>query len=901
LNNTDVYTFGELLTTFRKQHHISQNDLAARMDVHRNTIGKWERGIGLPESKTIVLELAKQLRLNDQETRQLLEASLTAVSSYWNVPYQRNPFFTGRKEILHHLHSVLLTEKTVTITQSHALSGLGGIGKTQMAIEYAYQHAPEYAAVFWIGADTYETLTASFISIAELLNLSEKQEQDQNKVVAAVLRWLNSHLEWLLIYDNVEDIEMVKRFLPNSRSGAILFTTRIHALGTLAHTIEVTQMSQEEGIDFLSHRAKLLHSHASPVILSPTDIDIAKTMVELMDGLPLALDQAASYIEATQCSLSDYQQLFQSAHFRLLDERDAYADHPLSVARTFALAFEQLKKNSPVAAELLTVCAFLAPDAIPETFFIEGAKYLGPTFELLAADPLKFNAAIKALPTYSLIQRNATTRILTIHRLVQVVLRESLEETVQRIWEARVIHAMSQLLPREKTEANYWQICERLIPHALVGVTLSEQWDTNEVLQNTLALLSFICRVATYLSHRARFAEAESLYQRALQIGEATRQNEDALMAEALHGLARLYREQGKYEEAEPLYQRALVIRERVLGSEHVLVSETLNELANIYQRQRRYEEAEPLYLQAVRIREQELGMQHAQLASPLYNLAELYRRQGRYEEAEPLYQRSLSIGKHVFGPEHVEIGHSLNGLAMFYFVQDKDEMAEPLYQQALHIWEQGLGLDHPYVAYPLINLGELYRKQGKYEQAELFYQRGLHIWEQALGVNNINVAQANCELAENFRKQGKYEEAEPLYLRALSIREQALGLEHPDVAESVQGLAQLYTDQGKYEQAELFFRRALTIRQQHLDTQHPDVAETLHHIAYFHQLQQHTTEALSLYQQALMMREQALGLHHPKTDATRTAYTQLLRELGRVEEAAIVEAQVQVSEFSSL
>ena len=309
--------------------------------MHRNTIGKWERGIGLPESKTIVLELAKQLHLNEQETRQLLEASLTAVSPYWHMPYQRNPFFTGRKEILQHLHSVCLLRKPSTITQSHALSGLGGIGKTQMAIEYAYQHAPEYAAVFWIGADTYETLTASFISIAELLNISEK-EQDQSKVVAAVLRWLNSHLEWLLIYDNVEDIEMVKRFLPNSRSGAILFTTRIHALGTLAHTVEVTQMSQEEGIHFLSHRAKLLHSYASPAALSPSDIDIARTMVELMDGLPLALDQAGSYIEATQCSLSDYLQLFQSARLRLLDERDAHADHPAVRRQDLCVGFRAI-------------------------------------------------------------------------------------------------------------------------------------------------------------------------------------------------------------------------------------------------------------------------------------------------------------------------------------------------------------------------------------------------------------------------------------------------------------------------------------------------------------------------------------------------------------------------------
>ena len=155
--------------------------------------------------------------------------------------------------------------------------------------------------------------------------------------------------------------------------------------------------------------------------------------------------------------------------------------------------------------------------------------------------------------------------MLTIHRLVQVVLRESLEETAQRIWEAQVIHAMSHLLPREKTETNYWQICERLIPHALVCIALSEQWNVNEVLPKASALMSLMSRVATYLSHRAQYIEAKSLYQRALQIGENTLQSENVCMAEALHGLARLQR-QGKYEEAEPLYQASIDDKGAELG-----------------------------------------------------------------------------------------------------------------------------------------------------------------------------------------------------------------------------------------------------------------------------------------------------------------------------------------------
>src|SRR5215469_13828493 len=196
--------FGELLQQLRKRKKISQQQLANRLGVHRNTIGGWERGDRLPETKGMVLELANQLSLNEQETRQLLEASLTALAPYWQMPYQRNPLFTGREEILYPLHEVLSHEETAILSQSYALSGLGGIGKTQTAVEYAYRHANEYSALFWIGADTYERLASDFLMLAEVLNLPERQEHDLSKVMAAVQRWLSNHRDWLLIFDIVE-------------------------------------------------------------------------------------------------------------------------------------------------------------------------------------------------------------------------------------------------------------------------------------------------------------------------------------------------------------------------------------------------------------------------------------------------------------------------------------------------------------------------------------------------------------------------------------------------------------------------------------------------------------------------------------------------------------------------
>src|SRR5260370_42257218 len=154
-------TFGNILKTLRKQQNITQQELASRIGVHRNTIGIWERGDYLPESKTIVLELAHKLQLSNCDTQRLLEASLTTLSPHWQVPYQQNPFFTVREALLATLHQILFWRQTADLPRSYALCGLSGIGKTAIAIEYAYRHTQEYSAIFWIEATTQETILAS--------------------------------------------------------------------------------------------------------------------------------------------------------------------------------------------------------------------------------------------------------------------------------------------------------------------------------------------------------------------------------------------------------------------------------------------------------------------------------------------------------------------------------------------------------------------------------------------------------------------------------------------------------------------------------------------------------------------------------------------------------------------
>ncbi len=832
-------SFGELLKTHRKRKGLTQKQLAQQLGVHANTISSWELGTYLPDTRGLVLELARHLALDEQETRQLLEASLTALSPHWLVPLPRNPFFTGREGILAALHTHLHVEQVVALTQSYALRGLGGIGKTQIALEYTYRHALEYSAIFWIEAETIEHVMSSLLHIAELLQLPERQEADQQRIVAAVQRWLSTHSQWLLIWDNVEDLELLQRLLPPTRQGATLITTRHQALGTLARGMDLAPMEREEGMLFVLRRAKVLEPEATSermhqlAVSMPAEYAATEKLVAAMERIPLALDQAGAYIEETGCSVSAYLERYEQQRARLLDRRGILGgDHPHSVTATFLLASKRIEREQSAAADLLHVCALLHAEAIPEELFVAGAAYLGPELASLATDPYQLDQVIAVLRSLSLVQRQPETRTLSMHRLVQAVLRERMSEPEQAEWLRRVVAALNAVFPDVTHEA--WGQCERLLPHVLTVATAIPDCAGDRELAEALQ------KAADYLCDRAQYEQAEPLYQRALRIGKQVWGPAHPQVAYPLCGLANLFYEQGKYQQAEPLYQRAL------------------------------------------QIREQALGPTHPDVASTLQRLGGLYWKEGKYEQAELLYQRALYIQEQAKGARHTEIAHLLNDLAILFVEQGKHEQGELLYQRARSILEQALGANHPAVAMPLNNLASLYIEQGMYEQAEPLCEQALHIWKQALGAEHPGVAYALRHLADLYMEQGKYEQAEPLYRQALRIWEQALGPEHPNLAYPFLGLAILFTRQGKYEQAEPLYRQALHIWEQHFGQHHPEIAQTLHDLAIFYQKQGNLSEAISLTERALGIRSQSLGDAHPKTVATRALYIQLVQEQGR-------------------
>jgi hypothetical protein len=320
-------------------------------------------------------DVTQSLRIALEDIRHLtMSAPPTAFPHIWDIPYPRNPVFTGREEVLTRLADTLKASQPTALSQPQAISGLGGIGKTQIAVEYAYRYRQNYQTVLWTRAETREALVSGYLAIAERLNLPEKDEQDQMAAIEAVLRWLKTHTQWLLILDNADDLSVVREFLPSVFGGHIVLTTRAQAMGRLANRVEVETMELDVATLFLLRRASLISPDAPLEHALVADIATARMICEELGGLPLALDQAGAYIEETQCTLSDYHKWYQMRRAALLQRRGGLvADHPEPVATTWSLAFEKIVQKSPAAADLLRCCAFLHPDAIPEEIFKSGA------------------------------------------------------------------------------------------------------------------------------------------------------------------------------------------------------------------------------------------------------------------------------------------------------------------------------------------------------------------------------------------------------------------------------------------------------------------------------------------------------------------------------------------------
>ncbi|MBZ5525851.1 MAG: tetratricopeptide repeat protein [Acidobacteriia bacterium] len=633
------------------------------------------------------------------------------------VPQERNPAFTGRDQLLKDLHSDLMEYGR------QALRGLGGIGKTQIAVEYAYRHRDDYSAVLWTFAESVSSLVAGFALMAAKLGLPEAASQEQAVAIEAVKIWLQQveNQGWLLLLDNADRPDLVMPFLPLQPQGHILLTSRAAVFQTVGilHPREVDVLEPQEATEFLLKRTGKDGGGKSVE---------ADALAKELGYLPLALEQAAAYIVKSGTSFKSYLASFKSQRLGLLNKQSPVLGNPQekqkrTVATTWAVNFADLEKNSPASAQILHMSAFLAPDMIPLEILEKGGKELGEPLKARLAEaiekPVILDELLQPLVDYSLVRRNPDTNSYSMHPLVQEVMREGISAEQDRVWADHVVRVVHAAFPDPGLFQN-WLDCDRLLPHALACARLI---DSHGLESEAAAVL--LSHAAYYLSEGAhQYTRAEPLYRRAAEIYEKALGAEHPHTAISLNNLGWVSRSQGKYKEAEPLYRRAFEIFEKALGAEYPLAARTLNNLAGLYWCQGRYEESESLHRRALEILEKVLGPEHQHTATCLNNLALLYYSQGKYEEAERLYWRALKIYQNTPGADHPDTAVTLASLALLLDKQGKYDEAESMYRRAVCIAQKALTDDHPHTQLYIRNLTCFYRARGRVKDAEELERR---------------------------------------------------------------------------------------------------------------------------------------------------------------------------------
>jgi tetratricopeptide (TPR) repeat protein len=748
----------------------------------------------------------------------LKQLGLVPVGIPSNINRYGSDHFVGRNEELLELDKLLRSSRRVAIT---AIQGMGGIGKTELALQYALGRTHS-GGICWLrgredvgGQIELFALTQLGLSIPEPL----KNRDLVDRVKYYWRYWPEG--EVLVVVDDVLDFEAIQNYLPPTEARfTVLITTRLD-LGGNIQRLDLGVLEAEAALAFLRGLigAKRVNEEFAD----------SQSLCKWLGYLPLGIELVGNYLKRNETlTVAKMQERLNekrlAAKGLIKNKKDIgiTAAHE-SLAAAFEVNWDDLMNGS----------VFTTPTG-------EYARQLGALLSLFAVAPVVWKWAVDCLPEWDaedleaarnegllgshLLQVNGDNTY-QLHPLVREFLavkldNMSIKDKFQQSCQSVILAAAES--SRERPEKSMIKECSLVIPHL------------------------------------------QELIDRSADLGDGIN---EAICA---NSLAWVHETIGRYKEAEQWYLRALKIREQQFGSDHPNTASSLNNLGNFYETIGRYEESERFLVKALEIREQQLGSDHPDTANSLNNLAWLYETMGKYQEVEELYLRSLATLEQQLGENHLKTSNILHNLGILYESMGRYEESEHLSVRALKIREEQLGSDHPDTASSLSNLGVLYESMERYEESEHLYLRVLAIREQQLEDNHPHTAYSLNNLASLYESTQRYEEAEPLYLKALKIIEYKLGSDHPSTASIVANLANLYRSTGRYIDAEPLYDRALVIREQQLGADHPDTAQCLNDRAKLHQLMYRYSEAEALYLRSLNIMEQQFGVNHTNTQAVR-------------------------------
>ena len=678
-------------------------------------------------------------------------SSHPSLPATWNVPHRRSPTFTGRDEELADLHAGLTS--VLPGASFQAVSGLGGVGKTQLAVEYAYRHANEYDVVWWLRAEEPALLAADFAELAFALRLRARTEPDQRLAVEAARRWLAQNSGWLLIFDSAREPAHVAPYLATSGAGHVIITSRHASWRGLAIPIALRGLAREDSVSFLLGRS------------GRSDDGSAELLAEALGDLPLALAQAAAYMEESGAPINLYLELFEKRRHELL-RRSALGETAPTVSTTWDIAFEEAQSRSPAAGELLRLAAFLAADDIPREGLAPGAEYLPPALAEAVSDPLVLDEAIAALRRCSLIEAQEST--LSVHRLVQAVVRDRLSDEEYAMWAEAAVRVVYEGLSADLEDAGTGSPDRgRFLPHVRPAADHAEA--AGVAREVTEQLLS---RAAKFQLETGAFIASRDLLEKALSIAEAIHGDDHAHVATILTKLSRVL---GELDEPEALTyaERALAIDMALYGEDHSSVARDYNNIAKVLRKRRDLAGAILNVERALAIDERLYGPDDPELIPRLNDLGFLRRVQGDLDGARQVLESALSRGETAWGRDHADLGSLLGNLAdVLPELAERErragntatararlEEARGLLVRAVAIGEATYGPNHYVVSMRRNNLGLLLRDLGDIAGAYREISRALEIMKKEVGPGHRRVSQfeKNLEVVsrEYRRKSG--------------------------------------------------------------------------------------------------------------------------------------------------
>ena len=755
--------------------------------------------------------------------------------------------------------------------QRAAVVGLGGVGKTQVVLEFAYRkrEVSPNCSIFWIPAVNPATFEQVYLQIGHLLNIHGIAEKnaDVKQLIKTRLSQESSG-QWLLILDNADDIDVLYKkgygdneslalidYLPSSRYGSIVFTTRNRKAAVKqagGNVVKVYEMDQADAKKILEKT--LIQKH----ILKENKATVK--LLELLAYLPLAIVQAVAFINENEISISSYIALYENGEDEVIEllskdfeDQGRYRDKDMKnpIATTWLISFNQISLQDRLAADYLSFMSCVVPQRIPESL-------LPP-----AQSKIKMTAAIGTLTAYSFITKREIEQTFDLHRLVHLATRNWMRTTQSlAAWTQRTLSRLADVFPigDHKNKA----IWTAYLPHALHILALPHPSNGNKEAEITL-----LFKVGWCLDSNGQYVESEQMHRQTLALREKVLGIEHPDTLTSMSQLASALSNQGKYVEAEQMHRQTLALREKVLGLEHPNTLTSMNELALALSSQGKYVEAEQMHRQTLALREKVSGIEHPGTLTSMNNIALALSGQGKYVEAEQMHRQTLALREKVSGLEHPDTLVSMNNIALALSSQGKYVEAEQMLRQTLALKEKVLGLEHPDTLTSINNIALAINGQGKYVEAEQMHRQTLALREKVSGLEHPGTLTSMNNIASSLSWQGKYVETEQMYRQTLALREKVLGLKHPNTLTSMDGLALALSWQGKYAEAEQMYRQTLALREKVLGLEHPDTLESMNGLASRLNWQDKYVEAEQMYRQTLALREKVLGLEHPSTLAS--------------------------------